>query len=121
MVPEGTKIAASLPSRADTCSSRRFMVGSSPNTSSPTSARAIAFRISASGRVTVSLRRSMGVGIWDTWPSFRMVSRNGRARLNHQFSHLLRAHRLLSSHHRYAMEEVGTLRVQRDDLVPVQR
>src|SRR5680860_840624 len=41
--------------------------------------------------------------------------------LTQQFSHLQRAHRLLSSHHRYAMEEVGTLRVQRDDLVPVQR
>src|SRR5689334_2870288 len=34
-------------------------VGSSPNTSSPTSASAMAFRIPAEGRVTVSLRRSI--------------------------------------------------------------
>ena len=36
----------------------RFTVGSSPKTSSPTSARAIASRIAGVGRVTVSLRRS---------------------------------------------------------------
>src|SRR5204862_8263259 len=35
------------------------MVGSSPYTSSPTSAAAIAFRMPGVGRVTVSLRRSM--------------------------------------------------------------
>ena len=41
-------------------SSSRCTVGSSPNTSSPTSAAAIAARMPGEGRVTVSLRRSMG-------------------------------------------------------------
>ena len=38
---------------------RRFTVGSSPYTSSPTSAAAIAIRISGVGRVTVSDRKSI--------------------------------------------------------------
>ena len=38
IVPEGTKIARSLPSRAATRSSRALTVGSSPKTSSPTAA-----------------------------------------------------------------------------------
>src|SRR5262245_36358068 len=59
MVPEGTNRAASLPSSAATRSSRRLSVGSSLKTSSPTSAEAIAARIPAVGRVTVSLRRSI--------------------------------------------------------------
>ncbi len=59
MVPDGTNRPASLPSRSATDSSRRLTVGSSPKTSSPTSAAFIAARIPAVGRVTVSLRRSM--------------------------------------------------------------
>src|SRR3982751_3085953 len=59
MVPEGTKIAASMPTAAAASSSKRLTVGSSLKTSSPTSASAMARRISASGLVTVSERRSI--------------------------------------------------------------
>src|SRR6266511_4529012 len=59
IVPDGTNRAASLPSSAATRCSSRLSVGSSPKTSSPTSAEAIAARIPAVGRVTVSLRKSM--------------------------------------------------------------
>ena len=58
MIPLGKSTAASFPSRAATRSSSAFTVGSSPSASSPTSAVAIAARISGVGRVTVSLRRS---------------------------------------------------------------
>src|SRR5688572_21666227 len=58
MVPEATKSPASLPRRAAACASRRWTVGSSPQTSSPTSARAMASRISGVGSVSVSERRS---------------------------------------------------------------
>src|SRR3954464_11087196 len=59
IVPEGTKIAASRPTAAAASSSRRLTVGSSLKTSSATSASAMARRISASGLVTVSDRRSI--------------------------------------------------------------
>src|SRR5258708_1653193 len=59
MVPLGTYTAACLPSSAATIASRRLTVGSSPHTSSPTSAVAIARRIPSSGTVKVSLRRSI--------------------------------------------------------------
>jgi NAD-dependent deacetylase len=49
-----------LPRRSATAASRRATVGSSPYTSSPTGASAIALRMAAVGFVTVSLRRSMG-------------------------------------------------------------
>src|SRR5579859_2856614 len=58
IVPLGTYTAAALPTSAATRSSRSVTVGSSPHTSSPTSAAAIAARIPASGTVSVSLRRS---------------------------------------------------------------
>src|SRR5689334_23237268 len=58
MHPVGTKSAASRPKSAAVSSCRRATVGSSPYTSSPTSASAIAFRISGVGFVTVSLRQS---------------------------------------------------------------
>ena len=53
---------APLPCRASrrSASSSARTVGSSPNTSSPTSAAAMAARMPGEGRVTVSLRRSMG-------------------------------------------------------------
>jgi hypothetical protein len=60
IVPDGTKSAASRRKSAATRSCRRLTVGSSPSTSSPTSACAIARRMSAHGRVTVSLRKSDG-------------------------------------------------------------
>src|SRR3990172_1678512 len=59
MVPEAQKRAASLPRLSAAISSRWGTVGSSPRTSSPTSARYIASRIARVGWVTVSLRRSM--------------------------------------------------------------
>src|SRR5213082_2800527 len=58
MVPEATKTAPSLPRREAAIASSRWTVGSSPHTSSPTSARAIASRIAGVGRVSVSERRS---------------------------------------------------------------
>ena len=57
-VPLATNSAASLPSSAAIFSCSALTVGSSPKTSSPTSAAAIAARIAGVGRVTVSLRRS---------------------------------------------------------------
>jgi hypothetical protein len=49
IVPLGRKTAASLPMRAAATSSSRFTVGSSPITSSPSGAVAIARRISVVG------------------------------------------------------------------------
>src|SRR6186997_1082524 len=66
-VPEGTNNAASKPSISATSASSALILGSSPNTSSPTGAAAIAARIAAVGRVTVSLRKSTGI----TAPSYR--------------------------------------------------
>ena len=60
IVPDGTNSAASMPSSSAARRSRRSTVGSSPYTSSPTSASAMARRISGVGRVTVSERRSIG-------------------------------------------------------------
>ena len=59
MVPVGTNSPASRPKISAARRSSRFTVGSSPYTSSPTSAAAIAIRISGVGRVTVSDRRSI--------------------------------------------------------------
>jgi len=58
MVPDGTSSAASVPRSAAASDCRRLTVGSSPYASSPTSASAIAARISGVGVVTVSERRS---------------------------------------------------------------
>src|SRR4051794_9732070 len=58
MVPDGTNSAASWPISPATRSSSARIVGSSRYTSSPTSASAMARRIAAVGRVTVSDRRS---------------------------------------------------------------
>ena len=59
MVPEGTNSAASFPSNWAAISWRRLTQGSSPKTSSPTSASAMAWRMPGEGLVTVSLRRSI--------------------------------------------------------------
>src|SRR4030043_293160 len=59
MVPDGTKRVASFPSILATLSWRALTVGSSPKTSSPTSASDIAFLMAGVGRVTVSLLRSI--------------------------------------------------------------
>src|SRR3990170_4482359 len=61
IVPEGTKSAFCFPKRKATISSNFITVGSSPKTSSPTSASAMAFLISLEGRVTVSLLKSMNL------------------------------------------------------------
>ena len=58
IVPLATKRPASLPVSSAARSSRAMTVGSSPKTSSPSSASAIARRISGEGCVTVSERRS---------------------------------------------------------------
>src|SRR2546428_3043653 len=58
IVPLGTKREASLPTICAARSWRRWMVGSSSQTSSPTSAVAIAARIDSVGNVKVSLRSS---------------------------------------------------------------
>src|SRR5437588_3132532 len=58
IVPDGTNSAASFPTRSAKASWRALTVGSSPYTSSPTSASAMARRISGVGWVTVSERRS---------------------------------------------------------------
>jgi hypothetical protein len=54
MVPDGRKIAASLPSSAAIRSQSAFTVGSSPCCSSPTSAAIMAAFMAALGRVCVS-------------------------------------------------------------------
>src|SRR5947208_8203882 len=61
MVPLGSHSAASLPRSAAIRSCSKLTVGSSPYWSSPTGAAAMAARIAAVGRVTVSERRSMEV------------------------------------------------------------
>src|ERR671939_1927512 len=61
MVPEGTNRAASFPSNWAVTSWRRLTQGSSPKTSSPPSASAMAWRMPGEGFVTVSLRRSIMV------------------------------------------------------------
>ena len=58
----GKNSAASFPRSSATRASRRRVVGSPSRWSSPTSAAAMAWRMAAVGRVTVSLRRSMGMG-----------------------------------------------------------
>ena len=60
--PVGVNSAASWPSSSATRRSSSVTVGSSPKTSSPTSAAAIAARMAGVGRVTVSLRRSITSG-----------------------------------------------------------
>src|SRR5690606_25866566 len=62
IVPLGRNSAASLPSRAAQRSSRRLTVGSLPRRSSPTSAAAIAARMAALGRVSVSLASGIIAG-----------------------------------------------------------
>src|SRR2546421_12994877 len=71
IVPLGTKRAASFPARSAANSCRRLIVGSSPYTSSPTSARYIAAFISGEGRVTVSLLRS--INMFDTFLSICVI------------------------------------------------
>src|SRR3970040_79201 len=58
MVPEATKVPASFPVRSASSASRRWTVGSSSQTSSPTSALDMASRMAGVGSVRVSERRS---------------------------------------------------------------
>ena len=76
IVPEATNSPASLPSSSAARSSSALTVGSSPQTSSPTSAAAIARRIAAVGFVTVSERRSMR----DMPAEYRSERRSGPVR-----------------------------------------
>src|ERR1700690_3136726 len=63
--PDGTNSAASRSKIWAARSCKRLIVGSSPYTSSPPSASAMALRMAGVGRVTVSLRRSiMGSFSW---------------------------------------------------------
>src|SRR4029079_1594864 len=62
IVPDGSQRDASLPNNPATCCCRRFTVGASPYWSSPTGGAAIAARIASVRRVTVSERRSIGLG-----------------------------------------------------------
>src|SRR6185369_4394331 len=57
-VPVGTNSAASNPSSAAIFSCSALTLGSSPNTSSPRGAAAMALRMATVGCVTVSLRKS---------------------------------------------------------------
>src|SRR5262245_709426 len=75
MVPELTKSPAALPSRSAASASRRLTVGSSSHTSSPTSARAMASRISGVGSVSVSERRSTMSCMTISGPSALPLSR----------------------------------------------
>src|ERR1700690_392875 len=59
IVPVGTNSADSLPNSSATLVCNELTVGSSPNTSSPTSAEIIARSISGVGFVTVSLLKSI--------------------------------------------------------------
>ena len=59
MVPLGQNRAASTPNRSAAFSCRWLTVGSSPRTSSPTAAAAMASSMRGVGRVTVSLLRSI--------------------------------------------------------------
>src|SRR4051812_13589868 len=82
IVPDGQNSAASCPNGAATSASSAFTVGSSPKTSSPTSASAIAARIAGVGRVTVSERRST---VAPAPPSGGIaVSRSATEHLRHQ-------------------------------------
>src|SRR5215813_512188 len=90
MQPVGTNIAASLPKISAARASSRFTVGSSLYTSSPTSAAAIAWRISDVGFVTVSLRKSTtfcpAVPVAFTWSGSTSASTYGSfVDLLHQF------------------------------------
>ena len=78
IVPVATNRPASLPRSSAARSSRAMTVGSSPNTSSPTSASAIARRIAGDGWVTVSLRRSIG-GIGGEYRSRRRAVHGTRS------------------------------------------
>lgn len=93
MVPVGSSRPASLPNIVATRVSSALTVKSSPNTSSPTSAAAIAARICGVGRVTVSERKSrrialdcmIGVNYRSTELRWQFISsrtrlRSGRAR-----------------------------------------
>ena len=77
MVPEGTKRAACLPRRWAMFASSALTVGSSPMTSSPTSALAMAWRISGVGFVTVSLRRSI-MGFSSQFPPVHAITNSWR-------------------------------------------
>src|SRR5256886_5327842 len=80
MVPPGKKTGASLPPIPAARRCRRWIVGSSSQTSSPTSAAAIAARIDSVGSVNVSLRNSTVRAIL---PLFSQLGIDQRPRRDH--------------------------------------
>src|ERR1700687_5810044 len=80
MVPLGRNSAAALPRRAAAISSSRLTMGSSPNTSSPSGAVAMAWRISGLGVVTVSERRSVTTRIIQPGLKTKLIFAGGRIR-----------------------------------------
>src|SRR5437763_13677911 len=80
MVPLGTNSAASLATISAARRCRRWIVGSSSQTSSPTSAVAIAARIDSVGSVNVSLRNSTVRAIL---PLFSQLGIDRRPRRHH--------------------------------------
>src|SRR5690606_12397215 len=74
-VPLGRNRPASKPRSRASRACSALTVGSSPSTSSPTSSAAIAARIAASGRVTVSLRRSIQSGLVPAMPHGNAAAR----------------------------------------------
>src|SRR5688572_11103577 len=76
--PDGTKSPASRPNSNAARACSMLTVGSSRNTSSPTSASAIARRMAAEGRVTVSERKSIvGMKPYDGREGRRLSRLNG--------------------------------------------
>src|SRR4051794_38057596 len=77
-VPDGKKSPACMPKRSAQTSWSLLTVGSSPNTSSPTAASAMALRMPGEGWVTVSLRKSTGL----MHAFYNPASLTGRLHLN---------------------------------------
>ena len=70
-MPDGMNTPASFPSSAATRSQSASVVGSESDCSSPTTARAMASRIPAVGRVWVSLNRSIVMSLAEGSPGLR--------------------------------------------------
>src|SRR5438309_10981087 len=116
MVPDGTNSAASFPTRSAKASWRALIVGSSPYTSSPTSASAMALRISGVGRVTVSERRSTKPELTGSRLSALPLGSGGGVALG---QHVARPVRSLPVRHRRGLCDPGHEPGAGDELVLV--
>src|SRR5258706_2188631 len=110
-VPLGRNSPASIPTISATRACRAFTVGSSPKTSSPTSAAAIAARIPAEGLVTVSLRRSINLFIFIS-SSRRIDSRGNHFGCAQQGARLVLGLLPLQFGHRIGDDTSGSLHIQ---------